>query len=157
MKGSELCLLTSFDKALLNIVQTDLPLTKRPFADLAARLDAEEATVLERLRYLKDNGYIRRMGPFFDSNKLGYLGTLVAAKVAPEKLAEVARFINEYPGVTHNYEREGEFNLWFALLTPDLCLQEQIIAVIQEQPGVQRIINLPATKKYKVSVQFRLE
>ncbi|WP_312516443.1 AsnC family transcriptional regulator [Anaerospora sp.] len=150
-------MLTSFDKALLNIVQTDLPLTKRPFADLAARLDAEEATVLERLRYLKDNGYIRRMGPFFDSNKLGYLGTLVAAKVAPEKLAEVARFINEYPGVTHNYEREGEFNLWFALLTPDLCLQEQIIAVIQEQPGVQRIINLPATKKYKVSVQFRLE
>lgn len=150
-------MLTSFDKALLNIVQTDLPLTKRPFADLAARLDAEEATVLERLRYLKDNGYIRRMGPFFDSNKLGYLGTLVAAKVAPEKLADVARFINEYPGVTHNYEREGEFNLWFALLTPDLCLQEQIIAVIQEQPGVQRIINLPATKKYKVSVQFRLE
>jgi DNA-binding Lrp family transcriptional regulator len=150
-------MLTSFDKALLNIVQTDLPLTKRPFADLAARLDAEEATVLERLRYLKDNGYIRRMGPFFDSNKLGYLGTLVAVKVVPDKLAEVARFINDYPGVTHNYEREGEFNLWFALLTPDLCLQEQIIAVIQEQPGVERIINLPATKKYKVSVQFRLE
>lgn len=150
-------MLTSFDKALLNIVQTDLPLTKRPFADLAARLGAEEATVLERLRYLKDNGYIRRMGPFFDSNKLGYIGTLVAVKVAPERLAEVARFINGYPGVTHNYEREGEFNLWFALLTPDLFLQEQIIAVIQEQLGVQRIINLPATKKYKVSVQFRLE
>lgn len=150
-------MLTSFDKALLNIVQTDLPLSKRPFADLAVRLNAEEATVLERLRYLKDNGYIRRIGPFFDSSKLGYIGTLVAVKVEPEKLAQVAQFINGYPGVTHNYEREGEFNLWFALLTPDLFVQEQTLASIGQQPGVQRLINLPATKKYKVSVQFTLE
>lgn len=150
-------MLTSFDKALLNIVQTDLPLAKRPFAELAARLDTEEVTVLERLRYLKDNGYIRRMGPFFDSSKLGYTGTLVAVKVEPEKLADVARFINDYPGVTHNYEREGEFNLWFALLTPDLGLQEQILASIGERQGVQKMLNLPATKKYKVSVQFKLE
>ncbi len=150
-------MLTSFDKALLNIVQTDLPLAKRPFAELAARLGTEEAAVLERLQYLKDNGYIRRMGPFFDSTKLGYIGTLVAVKVAPEKLADVARFINDYPGVTHNYEREGEFNLWFALLTPDLSLQEQILASIGAREGVEKMLNLPATKKYKVSVQFKLE
>lgn len=150
-------MLTSFDKALLNIVQTDLPLSRRPFAELAVRLDTEESIVLERLRYLKDNGYIRRMGPFFDSNKLGYTGTLVAVKVEPKKLADVARFINDYPGVTHNYEREGEFNLWFALLTPDLGLQEQILAAIGERQGVQKMLNLPATKKYKVSVQFKLK
>lgn len=150
-------MLTSFDKALLNIMQTDLPIAKRPFAVLGEQLGVEEATVLERLQFLKDNGYIRRIGPFFDSNKLGYEGTLVAVKVEPPALECVAEVINSYPGVTHNYEREGEFNLWFALLTPDKESQNAALRHIEKLPGVVRLISLPATKKYKVSVQFTLE
>lgn len=150
-------MLTSLDKALLNIVQTNLPLEKRPFALLAQQLGTDEQTVLSRLRYLKDNGYIRRIGPFFDSQKLGYQGTLVAVRTDPEQTASVADKINSYPGVTHNYEREGEFNLWFALLTPDLAAQYRILASIEQLPGVERLISLPATRKFKVSVQFTLE
>ena len=150
-------MLTSLDKALLNIVQTNLPLEKRPFALLARQLGTDEQTVLARLRYLKDNGYIRRIGPFFDSQKLGYQGTLVAVRTDPEQKDVVADKINGYPGVTHNYEREGEFNLWFALLTPDLATQHRILASIEALPGVERLISLPATRKFKVSVQFTLE
>ena len=148
---------SAFDKALLNIVQTGLPIAKRPFAVLGEQLGSDEATVLERLRYLKDKGYIRRIGPFFDSHKLGYAGTLVAVKVDPESLEAVANSINNYPGVTHNYEREGKYNLWFTLLAPDKEKQQQILREINSLPGVQRLISLPAGKKFKVSVQFTLK
>lgn len=150
-------MLSAFDKALLNIVQTDLPIAKRPFALLAEQLSSNEATVLDRLQWLKKNGYIRRIGPFFDSAKLGYAGSLVAVKVEPERLAEVVTVINSYSGVTHNYEREGEYNLWFALLAPEQEALEKILTDIERQPGVIRLISLPATKKFKVSVQFTLE
>lgn len=150
-------MLTQFDKALLNMVQTGLPISKRPFMVLAEKLGSDEATILGRLRYLKDNGYIRRIGPFFDSHKLGYSGTLVAVKVDPNRIEAVTSVINSYPGVTHNYEREGEYNLWFALLAPNKAKQQQILAEIEGVPGVIKLISLPATKKFKVSVQFTLK
>lgn len=148
---------TPFDKALLNIIQTDLPISPRPFSVLAERLKTSEATVIERLNHLKEQGFIRRIGPFFDSVKLGYIGTLVAVEAAPEFVKQIAEAINKYPGVTHNYEREGVFNLWFTLLAPDTECQIRILDEVKEFPGVVRLINLPATKKFKVSVQFTLE
>lgn len=150
-------MLTAFDKSLLNMIQTNLPLDSRPFKVLAERLGSDEATVIERLRALAANGYIRRIGPFFDSVKLGYTGTLIAVQVEPDQIEAVAGVINTYPGVTHNYEREGRFNLWFTLLSPDLAVQNKILEHIGSLPGVIELIDLPATKKYKVSVQFTLE
>lgn len=150
-------MLTSFDKQLLNLVQRDIPFASRPFAVIAERLGSDEATVLERLRFLKDAGYIRRIGPFFDSAGLGYVSTLVALEVEPAKLAEVAEAVNAYSGVTHNYEREGRYNLWFALLSPDAAAQEKVLNRVAARSGVKSLLNLPATKKYKVNVQFTLE
>lgn len=149
-------MLTSFDKDLLNILQTDLPIASHPFAEIADRLGSDETTVIDRLKYLKENGYIRKIGAFFDSTSLGYVGTLVAAKVESEHIEEVARIINTYEGVTHNYEREGVFNLWFTLIVPDITCQKRILSEIQSLKGVLKLINLPANKKYKVSVQFKL-
>jgi DNA-binding Lrp family transcriptional regulator len=149
-------MLTAFDKELLNIIQTDLPLTSRPFAVLAEQLHCDEAAVLERLRCLKEKGFIRRMGPFFDSNQLGYASTLVALQVEHDYVQVVAETINTYSGVTHNYERDGHYNLWFTLLTPDITIQNKIISEIQCLDGVTKLISLPATKKFKVSVQFTL-
>jgi siroheme decarboxylase len=150
-------MLRDFDKQLLNLIQGNLPLAKRPFAVLAERLDSDEDTVINRLGYLKDQGYIRRIGPFFDSARLGYVSTLVALRVEPGSLRAVAEAVNGYPGVTHNYEREGKYNLWFALLSPDRQTQEQVLAEVAELPGVERLLNLPAVKKFKVNVQFTLE
>ncbi len=149
-------MLTEFDKRLLNIIQTDLSFEKRPFALLAKKLETTEAIVIERLKFLKEQGFIRRIGPFFDSTKLGYIGTLVALEVKEECLLQVASVINSFYGVTHNYEREGTLNLWFTLLSPNLMKQDEILETIRNLDGVVRLLNLPATKKFKISVQFSL-
>jgi DNA-binding Lrp family transcriptional regulator len=150
-------MLTEFDKQLLNIIQSEIPLVSRPFAAVAERLGDDEATVLARLNFLRDNGFIRRIGPFFDSARLDYVSTLVALAVEPGKLPAVAAAVNAYPGVTHNYEREGEYNLWFALLTPSMAAQERVLAEVAGLPGIKGMLNLPATKKFKVNVRFTLE
>ncbi len=149
--------LTSFDKELLNLLQGHLPVCSRPFARLAEELGTEEAVVLQRVQELKREGYLRRIGTFFDSNKLGYHGTLVALRVEPEKLPEVADAINSYPGATHNYEREGKYNLWFTLLTPNERQESSIISEVRTLPGVEDVLNLKAHKKYKINVQFKLQ
>lgn len=149
-------MLTDFDKELLNLIQTRLPLESRPFASVAKWLEVDENTVIERLVWLKDHGYIRRFGAFFDSACLGYVSTLAAAKVRPEMMDDVAQAVNAYPGVTHNYERDGEYNLWFTLLTSDQMEQDQILAAIGSLPGVDALLSLPAIEKYKVSVAFSL-
>ena len=149
-------MLTAFDKRLLNIIQTNLPFESRPFAALAARLGTEESIVIERLRFLKEHGFIRRIGPFFDSSKLGYIGTLVALEVEPHYIPQVAAVINLEDGVTHNYERDGVFNVWFTLFNHNLEEQNEVLNKISKLTGVVRLINLPATKKFKVSVQFTL-
>ena len=148
--------LSAFDKALLNVLQGNLPLCSHPFAALAERLGTDEATVLDRLRRLKQEGYLRRIGTFFDSNRLGYRGTLVALQVEPGYMKPVAEAINLYSGATHNYEREGRYNLWFTLLSPDVDHERRILDEIRALPGVEGMLNLKAKKKYKINVQFRL-
>lgn len=150
-------MLTAFDKQLLNMIQTDLPIASRPFAMLAERLQTEETVVIERLKFLKEQGFIRRIGPFFDSNKLGYISTLVALEVQKEYIPEVASVINADYGVTHNYERDGELNLWFTLFSHNMEAQVDVLEKISKLAGVVRLLNLPATQKFKVSVQFTLE
>ena len=149
--------LQAFDKRLLNLLQGHLPVCRRPFARLAEELGTDEQTVLTHLRNLKAEGYLRRIGTFFDSNKLGYKGTLVALRVKPDKLASVAEAINRYPGATHNYEREGKYNLWFTLLTPGQAQEEQILSEVGDLPGVEDMLKLKAKKKYKINVQFKLQ
>ncbi|MDF2571128.1 MAG: AsnC-like ligand binding domain protein [Sporomusa sp.] len=149
-------MLTAFDKELLNLIQTKLPIESRPFAKVAQLLKVDEAAVLARLIWLKDHGYIRRFGAFFDSSCLGYVSTLAAVKVSVNCIEAVAKAINAYPGVTHNYEREGEYNLWFTLLTPDQAGQDKALTAIRCLPGVDGLISLPATEKFKVSVEFNL-
>lgn len=149
--------LTAFDKALLNLLQTELPVCSHPFAKLGAELGTDEATVLEHLKRMKAAGYLRRIGTFFNSARLGYQGTLVALTVDEDQMASVAEAINRYPGATHNYEREGQYNLWFTLLTPNPKLERDILHEVRALPGVRAMMNLKARKKYKINVQFHLK
>ena len=148
--------LTEFDKRLLNLLQGNLPVCSRPFARLAEMLGTTEEHVLERLDALKADGFLRRIGTFFNSERLGYQGTLIALCVTPEQLSSVAQAVNRYTGVTHNYEREGRYNLWFTLMTPSQATEEKIIGEIKALPGVERLMSLKANKKYKINVQFKL-
>ena len=149
--------LSSFDKALLNELQGNIPICSHPFAELATRLGTDEETVLAGVRSLKAAGFLRRIGAFFDSNRLGYQGTLVALKVEPSAVKTVAEAINRYPGTTHNYEREGIYNLWFTLLTPCAEYESNILSEIRSLDGVEDMLRLKANKRYKVNVQFKLQ
>ena len=149
--------LSTFDKALLNLLQGDIPICSHPFAEMASRLGTNEDTVLNRLRELKAAGFLRRIGTFFDSNRLGYHGTLVALKVKPSAICAVAEAVNRYPGATHNYEREGVYNLWFTLLTPNAEYESHVLAEIRSLNGVEDMLRLKANKKYKINVQFKLQ
>ena len=148
--------LTEFDKRLLNLLQGNLPVCSRPFARLGKMLETTEEHVLERLDTLKADGFLRRIGTFFNSERLGYQGTLIALCVTPNQLPSVAQAINRYTGVTHNYEREGRYNLWFTLMTPSQAMEAKIIREIEALPGVERLMSLKANKKYKINVQFKL-
>ena len=149
-------MLTAFDKKLLNVLQAGLPISSRPFADLAQGLESDEKTVRSRVKELKEQGYLRRIGPFFDSAKMGYRGTLVALRVRPEAMKSVAEAVNRHVGVTHNYEREGRYNLWFTLLSPSRSAEEKILADVAALPGVEQLMSLRANKRYKINVQFKL-
>lgn len=149
--------LSNFDKALLNLLQSDIPVCRRPFAAMAEKLGVEENFVLERVRELKAAGYLRRIGTFFNSNNLGYRGTLVALEVEPAELPKVAAQINSYNEVTHNYEREGKFNLWFTLLTLNVDRENFILENIKSLRGVEDMINLKSNRKFKINVQFNLQ
>ena len=157
MTKKGLALLTTFDKALLNELQKDFPVTEYPFAVVAERLASDEKTVLDHLQALRTNGYLRHVGAFFDSPALGYGGTLIALRVAPAQLAAVASMVNRYNGVTHNYEREGEYNLWFTLLTPSPEEKQAVLEAVGSLPGVERMLDLVAERTYKIRVQFNLK
>lgn len=149
--------LSAFDKDLLNLLQNQLPVCSHPFAFLASELGTDEATVLSHLKNLKQEGYLRRIGTFFNSNRLGYHSTLVALEVSPESVPAVAKSINRYPGATHNYEREGKYNLWFTLSTPTQEAEHRILEEIRKEPGILSMMNLKSRKKYKINVRFHLQ
>lgn len=149
--------LTAFDKSLLNILQSNLPICSHPFAEIAKELGTSEEIVLERIKTLKSEGYLRRIGTFFNSNALGFRGTLVALQVESDSIPRVAEVINNFPTATHNYEREGKFNLWFTLMTQDRAQEESILDEIRAIPGVDAMMNLPSNRKFKINVQFQLQ
>ena len=149
--------LSSFDKSLLNLLQGNIPVCSRPFAKMADMLGVDESVVLERVRELKATGYLRRIGTFFNSDNLGYHSTLIALEVTPTEISNVAEVINGYDEVTHNYEREGKFNLWFTLSTLTAEREGNILDKIRSLRGVEDMINLKSNRKFKVNVQFKLQ
>lgn len=148
--------LDSLDRQLLDIIQTDFPLVPRPYAELGQRLGIGEEEALERVRSLRARKIIRRLGANFQSAKLGFVSTLCAAKVPEEKMKSFVAAVNAEPGVTHNYLREHSYNVWFTLISPSREESQAILDKISAHTGVT-ILNLPATRLFKIRVDFRME
>ena len=144
------------DKAILNRIQSDFPITPSPYLDIAKELHLTEDDVIKRLRKLKKNGIIRRMGGNFVPEKLGFVSTLCAAVVPEEKIGSFTKAINLYPEVTHNYLRDGSFNVWFTFIAPSMKEIDCYLKQISKETGVKEIINLPATKVFKIKAHFDL-
>ena len=144
------------DKNILNEIQSDFPISSRPYHELGKRLNLSESEIIKRIRLLKDVGIIRRIGGNFDSGRLGFTSTLCAAKVPEEKVNHFAEVVNRYPGVTHNYLRNHSFNIWFTFIAQDMARIENALKEISEETGVTEILNLPAVRSFKINVQFKL-
>lgn len=148
--------LSALDRSLLNMLQTGFPRVSRPFAELGRQLGMTEEEVLGRVAALKESGLIRRIGGIFDSQKMGFISTLVALEVETDKIGEVAAAVSSYQGVTHNYEREHEFNVWFTLVAASAEELQKTLDEIISLPGVLKLRNLPALRLFKIGVNFDL-
>lgn len=148
--------LKSLDRVLLNRIQSDFPLTPRPFQTIGEELGISETEVIDMLTRLKKMGLIRRIGGNFAPEKLGFVSTLCAAKVPQEKIDHFTRTVNQYPGVTHNYQRANAFNIWFTFIAPTREEIERNLAQIAAETGIETILNLPATHVFKIKAQFDL-
>ena len=147
------------DKRLMNLLQLRFPLEAEPFAPIAAEAELELDDVMERTRRLVDERIIREITPIFDTRALGYESMLVAAKVDSEHPHRAAKIINSHPGVSHNYLRTHEFNLWFTIATPpdsELGLQGTL-DLLQELTGADSIRQLPTLKLFKINMNLEME
>ena len=151
--------LDEFDKRLLNQMQGSFPIAERPYAEVATALGVDEATVLRRVQELIDERIIRQVTPIFDTRALGYSSMLVAAKVDAENPWRAANIINEHPGVSHNYLRNHEFNIWFTIATePDSPLGlEGTLEVLAGLAGAESIRQLPTLKLFKIRMDLEME
>ena len=151
--------LDDLDKRLLNLMQGSFPLAPRPYAAVAAEAGISEAEVIARVQHLLDQRIIRQVTPIFDTRALGYSSMLVAAKVDPENPWRAANIINAHPGVSHNYLRNHEFNIWFTLATePDSPLGVQgTLDVLAREAGAESIRQLPTLKLFKIRMDLEME
>ncbi|UNC92946.1 siroheme decarboxylase subunit alpha [Candidatus Contubernalis alkaliaceticus] len=144
------------DSKLLNIIQKEFPLSSRPYQELGNRLGLKEEEVIKKITAFKEQGLVRRIGGVFDPRGLGYRSTLVALEVIPEKLEEVAHQVNSFSEVTHNYQRDHRFNLWFTLISPGEDRIKEIIQIIGKNPSVVNLMNLPFLKLFKIGTYFEV-
>ena len=147
------------DKRLLNLMQGSFPIAGRPYKDVANRLERTEQDVIERVQQLIDERIIRQVTPIFDTRALGYSSMLVAAKVDPENPWRSANIINQHPGVSHNYLRNHEFNIWFTIATePDSPLGlDGTLEVLGRLAGAESIRQLPTLKLFKIRMDLEME
>ena len=149
---------TDRDKALLNAAQKEIELTPEPFARLSDELGVPVGEVLERLAFWRDDQkVIRQISAIFDTRKLGYSSTLVAMRVPADRLDAAAEIVNAHPGVSHNYERNHEFNLWFTLAVPPGMSLDEHIDRMDELTGAEATRMLPTLKMFKIEVRLDME
>lgn len=143
------------DRAILDIIQTDFPIETSPYAVLGERVGLSEDETYQRVQAMRRSGLIRRIGANFQSAKLGFFSTLCAAKVPSEKMAQFVEMVNAIPGVTHNYERAHQYNIWFTLIASSREEAEAILHELTTRTGIS-ILNLPATRLFKIRVDFQM-
>jgi DNA-binding Lrp family transcriptional regulator len=143
------------DKRILDVIQSGFPIAARPYAEVGRMVGADEAEVLARVRALRESGVVRRIGANFQSRRLGWHSTLCGARVPAERLEAFVAEVNRHPGVTHNYLRAHEFNVWFTYIGPDKDAVQKALAGMSERTGVH-ILYLPAETLFKIKVDFRM-
>ncbi len=158
-KGGSAIPLDETDKRLMNLLQSNFPLDPEPFALVAAEAELELDDVIARTQRLLDGRIIREITPIFDTRALGYESMLVAAKVDAENPQRAAKIVNAHPGVSHNYLRTHDFNLWFTIATPpDSKLGlSGTLAALMEETGAESMRELPTLTLFKINMNLEME
>jgi DNA-binding Lrp family transcriptional regulator len=149
----------AIDKDILNLVQREFPLVREPFEAIGREVGIAGDEVIRRIEALKRGRVIRQISAIFDTRVLGYQSTLVAARIPRETLSEAAKAINSHPGVSHNYERNNEFNLWYTVAVPPnsrLGL-EGTVDVLHRISGSEKTRILPTLKLFKIGVTLDMK
>jgi siroheme decarboxylase len=141
------------DKKILRAIQEGFPLTETPFADVGRRLGLSESEVISRIAALKEAGVIRRIGAVLDARSLGIATVLCAARVDRGRIEDAAAAVGSFRQVTHNYERDGDYNLWFTVWANDEEELDRTIRAIEGKAGIS-VVRLPAVRTYKIRAVF---
>ena len=144
------------DKELLNEIQWTFPLVTRPFDAIAKKFDTTPEIIKENLKNLKQIGVLRQLSAIFDTRKLGYTSSLVAMEIEHDALDHVASQINRHPGVSHNYERDHQFNLWFTLAVPPGADLNDELEKFNVLKGIKKVRMLPTLQLFKIGVKLDL-
>jgi DNA-binding Lrp family transcriptional regulator len=144
------------DRKIIMILQRGIPIESRPYQAMAEEIGGgvTESEVIFRIDRMKKENIIRRMSGFFDSRKLGYKSMLVAVRPKAGMFDEAVRFINQYPGVTHNYERNHDFSIWFTIIAINQPTLDHILDTIRDSGYVQDMMRFEMTQRYKIDVTF---
>ena len=148
-------ILSELERKILDLLQKDYPITARPYKQMAEQANISEEEFLIIVKQLKDSGVIRRIGGVMDSRQLGFYSTLCASSVSPENIETVKERINTEPGVTHNYLRDHDLNIWFTLTARDYDGAMNIIRNIEKETGI-KVYQFPAKTVYKIKVAFEM-
>ncbi len=146
--------LDAIDAQLIDRLQHHFPLVREPYKAIAEILGCTEDEILLRTRQLVADGVIRDIGPVFNLRALGFASTLVAFKVPSDLIDHSSTVINRYAGVSHNYEREGYFNLWFTLTAPTAEALASTLDEIIRFVRPEEVLNLPVLRTLKIKTRF---
>ena len=144
----------TLDKEILNEIQWIFPLVSQPYHEIAKKFDISTDVVKKRLTNLKQTGILRQLSAIFDTRRLGYKSSLVALEIEPDKLDYVAHQINRHPGVSHNYERNHQFNLWFTLAVPPGFDLKTEVDKFSKLEGIKKTRLLPTIQLFKIGVKL---
>ncbi|OGN92125.1 MAG: hypothetical protein A2Z70_03170 [Chloroflexi bacterium RBG_13_48_17] len=147
----------NIDKDLLNIIQSEFPLSREPFPALGLHLGIAGDEVIYRIDRLKAEGIIRLIGPVINPKKVGYQTTLVAARVPLKWLDKAGQIISKQPMVSHCYQRDHDFNLWFTLAMPLTRDVENEVRKLGNKIKSETTLNLPAIKTFKIGAYFNID
>ena len=142
------------DKKILNLLQKDFPIAEQPFLIIAGQCGVSEDEVISRIQKMKDKGIIRRIGAVFNGTKLGRVSTLCAARVPEDKMDVFVRTLNADKGVTHNYRRDNEYNIWFTVSSENAEELEKFLTDVKENTGVADVLDMRAVRTFKIDASF---